>query len=352
MTDKSTQEILCAFAAGCMDKNNFVHFKEYMKEDKDLPYEDLGVLQNIMTMIPIILEVETPKPELKNRVAKSLIEITDEIKAKKKFDGKKTIIEKKPPEKTEPILKESPKRITRITVSDHKRAEDDLLIKSGKEEKYPIDEVKITNFPSMVKEKPKPEPRKQKSPVFIYILVALLIVLVGVIAYSLNKANNNLESQLAELRTELSSVKNDLISSQRFVSNYMSLIEFFHYNDITVVNLERTDSSKATGKLFLSFEERETLLQVANMPSLSPDQVFELWFVSKGVSISMGVFAPKVNQTYIKIPSFPSAPKEDIELFRITIESAEGSDIPSGNLILFGALSNPKPPEPVRRRRW
>ena len=348
MADKATEEIICAFAAGCMDSNNFVHLKEYIRENKDLPYEDLGELQNIMAMIPIILEVEIPDPELKTKVAKNLIAITEEIKEKKRSEKKQATIDKKPsPE--EKITK----RTTRVTLAGNKRAEDDLLIKKNIEDDGTFNPRKTQKFsPSLDKQQEIQVPPKQKKSFMPYILFGIVIIMLIAASYYLQQANDELEYQLTELRGDLESIQRDFNASQRFVNNYMSLIEFFHYNDISVINLENSDSSSATGKLFLSFEEREALIQVNNPPPLAPDKVFELWLVSKGVSMSMGVFVPKLNQTYIKITSFPSVPKEDIDLFRITIEPTAGSDAPSGTLIMFGSLVKEKPPEPVRRRRW
>lgn len=352
MAEKSTDEIICAFAAGCMDKNNFVHLKEYMRDDKDLPYEDLGELQNIMAMIPIILEVEVPDPSLKSKVAKKLLEITDEIKSKKKAEKKRITTEKSEVKPENKPLHQTSERITHVPTAGNKRAEDDLLIKKNREEEvFPEKQIRTT-IPPPKKEEDKKTTTSGPKAIFVYLLFGFLLIALAAATYFLNETNNELEYRLTEMRVELQSLQQDFISSQRFINNYMSLIEFFHYNDIAVVNFENSDSSQAAGKLFLSFEEREALIQVHNVPQLPPDEVFELWFVSKGVSISMGVFKPQINQTYIKIPYFPSVPKEDIDLFRITIEPTTGSDTPSGELVLFGSLVNEKPPEPVKRRRW
>ena len=348
MAENSTEEIICAFAAGCMDNNNFVHLKEYIRENKDLPYEDLGELQNIMAMVPIILEIEAPNPEIKKRVAKELITVTEEIKEKKRAMKKLSTGEDKPP-REEKVTK----RTTRVTLAENKRAEDDLLIKKNLNNEELFDPKKTQKLSDSVPKKVERQTEPKQKRTFIpYILFGIVVIALITASYFFQKTNDELEFQLRELRADLESVQRDFNASQRFINNYMSLIEFFHYNDISVINLENSDSSGASGKLFVSFEEREALIQVNNMPTLTPDKVFEIWLVSKGVSMSMGVFVPKLNQTYIKVPSFPSVPKEEIDLFRVTIEPTAGANAPSGSLVMFGSLVKEKPPEPVRRRRW
>src|ERR1035437_366337 len=82
MADKAIHEMISAFAAGCMDKANFVQFKDYINEGGELPDRELGELQNIISMIPVILDLEIPDPAIKDMVAKKLIGMKDEIKTK------------------------------------------------------------------------------------------------------------------------------------------------------------------------------------------------------------------------------------------------------------------------------
>lgn len=352
MTDKSTQEMICAFAAGCMDQKNYAHFKEYMDSEKDLPYSDLGEMQNIMAMIPIILETEKPNPELKTKVAKRLLEITEEIKTKKRLDKKKTITDLKHIKHTSSDSPRSEHPTPRITLVGGEKAKDDSRSKKTLNENNDIFSKHMNNkYITSVKNNTTPQ--KTKTPSYLpYVILLIVIVGLGVATYFLHNANAEMETNLNELRSELESIRMDFNVNQRFINNHMSLIEFFHYNDIAVVNLERSDSSRASGKLFLSFEEREALVQVNNLPPLGPDQVFELWFESKGVSISMGVFIPQQNQNYIKVTSFPTVAKTDIDLFTVTIEPAAGSESPSGNQLLSGKFTTEKQQAPpVRQRR-
>ncbi|MFH1198121.1 MAG: anti-sigma factor [bacterium] len=90
MAEREIFEMLCAFAAGAMDRKNYVQFKEYVSSGKELPYNDMGELQNIMALIPVILEIEEPKARLKDEVAKKLLSHQKEIKEKLTKEKRKT----------------------------------------------------------------------------------------------------------------------------------------------------------------------------------------------------------------------------------------------------------------------
>ena len=88
MADKALSEMIAAFAAGCMDKQNYMQFKDYIDEGGLLPKRELGELQNIISMIPVILDLESPDSSIKDLVAKKLIGMKEEIKTKI-IEGKK-----------------------------------------------------------------------------------------------------------------------------------------------------------------------------------------------------------------------------------------------------------------------
>src|SRR3989339_1848838 len=91
MADKALSEMIAAFATGCMDKENYMQFKDYMDEGGNLPKGELGELQNIISMIPVILDLEKPDPTIKDLVAKKLIGMKEEIKTKIIEGKRKTV---------------------------------------------------------------------------------------------------------------------------------------------------------------------------------------------------------------------------------------------------------------------
>ena len=113
MPDSAIHEMIAAFATGSMDRSNYAQFKDYLTSGGKLPAGELGELQNLMALIPTILETETPPPELKSKVAKDLMKLQGEIKQK--------IVEKK----------KASKEMTAKTVEKNPAAEALEQIKKG-----------------------------------------------------------------------------------------------------------------------------------------------------------------------------------------------------------------------------
>ena len=95
---------------------------------------------------------------------------------------------------------------------------------------------------------------------------------------------------------------------------------------------------KAVVRILLSFNEKEGLIQFKNAKQIPSNQAFQVWIVSKGQNYSLGTYQPNDSE-YLKITSFPFIPKEQIELFRITIEPKEGAVSASAINYLTGTFS-------------
>ena len=82
MADDAINEMISAYAIGCMDNTNYEQFRKYLKNNGELPKGELGDLQNIISLIPTVLDVETPSEGLKNELGKRLIQIQKDIQNK------------------------------------------------------------------------------------------------------------------------------------------------------------------------------------------------------------------------------------------------------------------------------
>jgi hypothetical protein len=335
-----------------MDRENFVQFKEFANSGGELPQRELGELQNIMAMIPIILDLEKPDPKLKEKLAKTLIGMQDEIKSKIKEEKKtkvtatpertsvkdqktKTFVERPRPTPTPPEVK------TRSTLF------------TGEEE-FQLDETKETEIPEgriseetahktfTTYKRGSEENGKSKENVSltgIWIVLGFIILLLFILSYFVYDMRNSQGEQLAALNNQVADLEDRISSSEKFVNEYLPLAEFFNFRDIEVINLiPAGDDVKAQGKLLISFEEREGLIQLGEMPVITADQSFQLWMESKGKSYSLGVFLPQQQSKFIRIPNVPYIPKQDVDLFRVTVEPRSGSEIPTGDTYLYGSM--------------
>jgi hypothetical protein len=378
MEDKAIHEMIAAFAVGCMDKDNYVQVKDYLEAGGELPEGELGEMQNIVSMIPVILDLEPPSPEIKDMVAKKLIGIKDEIKAKLINEKKRTVstftratsIGKtsiNPPKlssltftsKSTKIVPRSPE-ISDEEIKKKLGINGDILKQSRvftqireseKKEPAPSKEqppriVSAKTAP----EEPKPEPEQEKSTTNVagWIALLLTIILFTILGYYTFTSIVSLQRQIDDLKNDVTSMRSELNSANNFISNNNSLVEFFNYKDINAVNLFSMDpTDKSSARLLLSFSEKQGLIQFKNTKALPSNQVYQVWIFNRGQAYSLGVYRP-TNDEYSKVTSFPFLPKEQIELFKITIESGVGASVPSTNVYLSGSFEDKNPLRKIR----
>lgn len=82
--EKDYQELIYAFAFGCLDLDEQSEFLDYQNTDPNFNWIELGEYQNLAALLPSILTVENPDTDVKAKVAKKLYSFKDEIREKKK----------------------------------------------------------------------------------------------------------------------------------------------------------------------------------------------------------------------------------------------------------------------------
>ena len=89
--DKSKAiDLIKAHVIGCLEDEDIATLNSSMENDDDFPWQELGKYQNLVSIIPSSLQLELPNQELKDKVARKLYSIRDEIIASKQ---KETISE-------------------------------------------------------------------------------------------------------------------------------------------------------------------------------------------------------------------------------------------------------------------
>lgn len=350
------KEIISAFAAGCIDKANFVQFKEYINAGGEIPVNELGELQNIVSMIPIILDLEQPNPSIKDNIAKKLIGLKEEIKTKIIEEKKKTIVsfgddsiipEPVAPSKHTYIENPLPHPLT-ITENWKKTSIKD---ESSDNKKSTIKEtgakLMTDNQPqSLFNSQPQqqqqvytpPSQDKGSSGFAGWIAIILVILLFTILGYYTYTSIDTLNNQVEDLKHDITSLRSELATANNFMSTHISLIEFFNYKDVAISNLTSINpAEKGSARVFLAFDQKEGLIQFKNTIPLQPNQGLQLWVVSRGQSYSLGVYTPNDNE-YTRLTTFPFLPKEQIDLIKLTIESNTGSPTPSVQTYLQGSL--------------
>ncbi|OGU34628.1 MAG: hypothetical protein A2068_14700 [Ignavibacteria bacterium GWB2_35_6b] len=362
--------MISAFAAGCMDQENYKQFKNYIRSGGELPEGELGELQNVISLVPAVLDLEQPHSELKEKVAKKLISLQDEIKKRIKDKKEKGIQEftELTGERKTFGTREAPRSDPFATDLHEKRySQEEVRISSGaqKELKQPrTDEPREVKKPVAQSLPFQPEKSSQRNsqlpsgtqPVNskllmgLWIGIGLLTVVLIVGAFYFFKTTGSLETQVETLTIQGNELRNQLTSTTKFVTDYSEFIDFFNYKDIKIVNLAGGELSPgSSGRLFISFEAHEALLKLNDLPSPSPEEAYQVWIESRGVSYSLGLFLPKPGDKYLSIKSIPSVAETDVDIVRVTNENRAGSDQPLGSTYLSGIFLGSNP-QPQRRR--
>ncbi|MBX3009481.1 MAG: anti-sigma factor [Melioribacteraceae bacterium] len=377
MADKIIHEMISAFAAGCIDKENFIQFKDYVKAGGELPEGELGELQNIVAMIPIILDLENPDAKLKDTVAKKLIGMKDEFKTKIINERKTALTSTFQSGNVPPVVR--PKQNTLTFVSRSKSG-------TSKEFNFDEDQIKLPvtgtknflrmNPPSLggtgfdkFQESRKVEeeapvksptidpvtepisPQKEDSPTIVYKketpLLSIIALVAAIVTGSISilytfYSTGKIEKEIQGLKTDYVSLQTKLNSSSDFIKNYSAIIDFFNYEDISTYTFTSIDPlEKASARLLVSFRMKEALLQLKGVKELPSSQKYQLWIFSNGQPYSLGTYTTN-NNLYQKSNDFPAIPKEQVESFRITIEQAEGAATPSPNTYLISTVEVPR----------
>lgn len=376
MADQIVHEMVSAFAAGCMDPDNYAQFKDYLSQGGELPDRELGELQNIVSMIPVILELEQPDAGIKDMVAKKLIGMKEEIKAKL-ISTKKTNstfgtahgISKTgltPPTRPKMTTLTFASRTTKPVTSPVKSMEEELkksaeLPKSFTETMPPappktsathperleairsIDEKahepELTQTKPTVRQTPLIETtfdaeKSASSGVAGWIAIMLTIILFMLLGYYTYSSIDSLRKKVDDLSADVTQLKSSIVTANKFVANYNALVEFFNYKDIAMFDLAGSDAAeKGSARLMLSFAEKEGLMQFRNAKALQPNQSYQVWMMSKGQAYSLGAYQPAGSE-FIRITSFPFLPKEQISGYEVTVELNGGSATPSSNIYL------------------
>ncbi len=77
------KDLLHAYAIGCLDDEESTKLTEYLLSGGEYLWHELGEYQSLVSLLPSILEIETPAPSLKDKVARKLYRIKDQVRAKK-----------------------------------------------------------------------------------------------------------------------------------------------------------------------------------------------------------------------------------------------------------------------------
>jgi anti-sigma-K factor RskA len=382
MADQQYHELLFAYSLGCLDKEELQELNEYFQTENDFPWQELGEYQNLVALLPAILNVETPGPELKDKVARKLYRIKNERRPKKTsenyvsehpsreikpdisteekteqsgfFEHSRGIEENEEPEAGETIKNDQKEEILPTGISH------DAVDNQGQpqiQENYgendfshadeidtmgiEINEVPVRQEPVPVKEEKKnyhlhgvsepPVEKKGKSGLILTIILFVIILAGAFYLYQLFSLN------AAAYKTRINGLDKQVSSLSEEVAAGKEVQRILQMKDTRIVNLFSASIKDGYGKVIISFQSGSGFLQLTNMPELSNEKSYRLWMLNQGKAVSLGSFKQTTNKSYYPFVLPGQNFKGEIR-FLVTEESSDSTARPSNKVDLSGIL--------------
>jgi hypothetical protein len=151
MDDKKKIKLIKLDTIGCISADDQAALNSLMTEDENFPWNELGQFQNLVALIPSSLQIEKPSWELKDKVARKLYDLRDEIK--KQQEQKAPVVEAA---ETEEKINEDKEE--GITIEDN-----GLDLTAASDIETPVKEKALSE--AIVEEEPELQQTKVKTPV-------------------------------------------------------------------------------------------------------------------------------------------------------------------------------------------
>ncbi|MHA1739972.1 MAG: hypothetical protein ACTSWD_15380, partial [Candidatus Heimdallarchaeota archaeon] len=162
-------------------------------------------------------------------------------------------------------------------------------------------------------------------------------------SYLLSDKTSQLNEDVELMKQQLSKIKSETTSAKDFINEHTEFIDFFNNPNIIIIPLiGGNENPNSFGRLFISIDAGEGLLEANNLPELQTDQFYSLWMNSKMANIRLNSFKIVPGQKYIKFTQIPYTTIENMALFRITKETETTVNKPSEKIYLFGAVPGTK----------
>ena len=390
MADKNDYyEFLYAYSLGCLDKDDLINLKNFLDSNEDYYWQELGEFQNLSSLLPSILPIEKPDPEVKDKVARKLYRIRNEIKTKrdklKKEQKAPEPIAEKPiePKKEEILPVEKPEHnvedfeivTSKETVpenlisTDNKKEESNIQIEEKSEraarnlEKKPEvirnkgtdTTTKRNAVDSVVKEKSRPpkaidktnvqrqgrirqiekeeKTRSRRSFLVIisFLTVLMLVLILGYMYFKFSSNTKKYEARINSLNQDVATL------NERFSQN-KDFLALLSSRSLKTVNLSATEiANNASGRLFISLDTNHGYIQVSNLPGLQNDEIYQLWIYIYDNYLSLAKFKPADKLAIFPFDTPQLSENREVN-FILTEEPSNGSLQPGKKIYLTGSF--------------
>jgi len=211
---------------------------------------------------------------------------------------------------------------------------DELALASERAEPSPgVEEKLISEISSLSHKSGDDHINQQKSriiPLWIY-QAAAAVFLIG--ALTLAYFNAGLSDTVEQQQAVITELQDELDRQDQ-------LLNVLAAREITLVIMGGLDPSpEGYGKIIWDPENRQAVLQLANLPVPPQDKDYQLWLIKDGENpISAGVFNFDQPSTdlFFKVEHLDEEPSPVSNAFAVTMEPRGGMPQPTGDMFLIG----------------
>jgi hypothetical protein len=326
---ENINDLIYAYSLGCLEDEELQRLNLHQDNNEELDIKELGEFQNLVSLLPSTLTLEIPDPQLKDNVAKKLYRLKDEIKAQRQ-KNKPTLNNQDNKEEKEPehSLKE-PEEVNSENNTFNANQIEDNEIQNLIEESIDLssnNKIPLANTTF---------PVKKNNNFMIWGIALFILLAIGsmVTYWNISLKTNNLNNEVEKLKKEIGSLNIQLIGNQE-------IQEMLQSPDVQVINLKGTNTNpNSFGKIIIGADRGAGYVQIAQMPAIPGNKIFELWVSISGSYVSLKTFQPSDTMGFYSFKILKLPKEEDIN-FLITEEPFKGSTTP-GNKVYLRGIFNP-----------
>jgi RNA polymerase sigma factor (sigma-70 family) len=333
-------DMVYPYVLGCLKNSEMMGAYDTFKSSEAFVWKLLGEYQNLVSLLPVILDLEEPPPELKNKIINKIYQPGNENK--KASVNSHTSVEENLESEQDEIGKEmesnhgEAETLNELRESEIQKdeAEQSVLkpaipykVVEGEPE-IPAEEILSKyNHPKDINF----EGKRNYTTILIFVFVFILIV-ATVITYLFYKDRlAYYESQIEILNERLQSLVDENL-------NRPEIPGLGELNNPQIIELEAANESLVgSGKIILSFDDKRGYLHILNLPTLDSESAYQLWGSFDGEFVSLGVFKVSTRPDYYPFALPQSVSSGPVGFYVIESTSA-GSRKPGANVYLKGKL--------------
>lgn len=188
---------------------------------------------------------------------------------------------------------------------------------------------------------PKAEARARSVPWSqLLAAAALLLAVVGLLRLgAVERRLGQIATERDRLAQRLEQISRELVETEARVERLASTVQMISSPDtqsVLLAGLE--DAPQALGAAFVRAAQRKAVFYAWDLPALTPDRTYQLWFITGAGPESAGVFAVDAEGTATLQLADLREPAQ-IQAWAVTVEPAGGVPQPTGPMVLRGLVA-------------